>query len=56
MFQGILSIKALRDNSLHEKRWIKNGIPYGIRTRVARSKIWSPKPLDEGDLFFTKSD
>ena len=27
----------------------ENGIPYGIRTRVARSKIWSPKPLDEGD-------
>ncbi len=26
----------------------KSGDPYGTRTRVARMKTWSPRPLDEG--------
>ncbi len=26
----------------------KNGDPYETRTRVARMKTWSPRPLDEG--------
>ena len=29
--------------------WKKNGIPYGIRTRVAAVKGRCPKPLDERD-------
>ena len=27
----------------------RNGVPYGIRTRVANVKGWSPGPLDERD-------
>jgi hypothetical protein len=26
----------------------ESGDPYGVRTRVARMKTWSPRPLDEG--------
>ena len=26
----------------------RSGDPYGTRTRVARMKTWSPRPLDEG--------
>ena len=29
---------------------LRNGIPYGIRTRVAAVKGRCPKPLDERDL------
>ena len=28
----------------------ENGVPNGIRTRVATLKEWSPRPLDDGDL------
>ena len=33
--------------------YIKSGDPYGTRTRVARMKTWSPRPLDEG-VFLSK--
>ena len=30
----------------------RNGIPYGIRTRVTRMRTWCPGPLDERDSLF----
>ena len=37
---------------------IKNGVPYGIRTRVAAVKGRCPRPLDERDVrvFALKTD
>ncbi len=32
----------------------KNGVPYGIRTRVIAVKGRYPRPLDEGDIKKTK--
>ena len=33
---------------MQKDKEFKNGDPYGTRTRVARMKTWSPRPLDEG--------
>ena len=35
--------------------WCFFGIPYGIRTRAATLRGWSPRPLDERDLLRTST-
>lgn len=36
-----------------DQGFFRLGIPYGIRTRAATLRGWSPRPLDERDLLLS---